>query len=186
MEREQASEDVHDLFTLREERQLVKSCIRSHAVLHTHCIDCQPNVTECGLTLTLVRVTSTFIPHSLHPSASVTTRGLHSRTPYTADAKKKKMQPGKALLEARNKIIYSHQSCCSPHCSHTRFSPFVFFLFVRTLSTAGHSGKSCLSLFGAYILDNPRLKSAWYPNKSGSQFIFSRQTKFLVLIVKIK
>lgn len=42
-------------------------------------------------TTTLAHVASTSIPHSLHLSASVTTRGLYSGIPYTAVAKKKKV-----------------------------------------------------------------------------------------------
>ncbi len=88
------------------------------------------------------------IPHSLHLFASVTTRGLYSRIPYTAVANKKRAW--KSITLSENTTIHLPPSCCS------RVAPL---LFLFHLSLFLHTFSRLRFISGAPQMDQCSIKS---------------------------
>lgn len=89
-------------------------------------------------TTTLAHIASTSIPHSLHLSVSVTTRGLYSGIPYTAVAKKCSLEK----LYFKRKHNHSSPSVpLLPHCSLTLSFP-PSFCFSTLFPVSGFLGST--------------------------------------------
>ena len=119
---------------------LVKPRARAHTHTHTHTHThsvstysrhsvTNEHVDSHAHTTTLAHIASTSIPHSLHLSVSVTTRGLYSGIPYTAVAKKCSLEK----LYSKRKHNHSSPSVSLLPCSF--FS--TFSLFPHTFPSSG-------------------------------------------------
>ena len=107
--------------------QIMHSHTHTHTDTHTHTVSTYSRHTVTNeryckhldshaRTTTLAHIVSTSIPHSLHlsVSVSVTTRGLYSRIPYTAVAKKCRLEKLYSKRKHNHSSPYvSLLPCCS-------------------------------------------------------------------------